>query len=65
MATLKALGVPCLHELANPRTGQCLELAVQLFGRVVECSPSLASMGNILKERVLSHTFRPDAELNT
>ncbi|KAL2816590.1 hypothetical protein BDW59DRAFT_175766 [Aspergillus cavernicola] len=53
MAAVAALAEPCLFGVVPPSIVQSLELAVGMFGRVTETSPSLAKMGAILKERAL------------
>ncbi|KAL2862433.1 uncharacterized protein BJX67DRAFT_375235 [Aspergillus lucknowensis] len=54
MAALTALAEPCLLEVVPLSVAQGLELTVDAFNRITDVSPSLAKMGEILRERTLS-----------
>ncbi|KAL3472379.1 hypothetical protein BJX99DRAFT_235642 [Aspergillus californicus] len=58
MGALAALSEPCLSGFLSPRMAHCLNCAVSIFSSVMEISPSLARMGEILRDRTshaLSH----------
>ncbi|KAL4916407.1 hypothetical protein BDW62DRAFT_218757 [Aspergillus aurantiobrunneus] len=60
MAALNALKEACLFEVIPLGAVQGLELAVDVFSRLADISPSLSKMGAILRERTL-HLHRPSA----